>query len=455
MVLSFRPKVPTQEQTSIPNAFLFLKRYPQFTNYRKRKRLAATHLVRAVGGRYIGHLSEALGARLGARKSANYEHNMSVEKIDPLLSADMFVGIEGVAHLCTGGEGPWFRSQEQVYRQFAVWKSEGHDGRDEIYRVGEDCREKMGQMWGVCEKRIAFMPSAAEGMGWLARGLDWREGDNVVTTNLEFPSVAYAWRNLESLGVEIRMVEHKDWRVHEMDLIDAIDERTRVLAVSHVSFYTGQAHNLEQLSEGVRQNGCLFAVDATHSAGVIRVPAGLTDLTVSSSYKWLLTTHGTAPCYLSEQAESQIASTCFGWHNLEVWPKQEAIRHSTVDEQPMPERLEPGNPSMQVIMHLDHSVGILMNLGVDRVENHARDLAEYASDGLSRQGFKLMSPTEREARSGNTTFRIENAAEWVAELKKQHILLGGELGRIRVSTHAHNGTRDLDRLFEALKPYAS
>ena len=375
-------------------------------------------------------------------------------KIDPLLSSDMFVGIDGIAHLCTGGEGPWFRSQEQVYRQFAAWKSDGHDGRDEIYKVGEACRDKMGGLWDVPASRVAFTQAAAEGMGWLARGLDWREGDNVVTTNLEFPSVAYAWRHLESKGVEIRMVEHKDWRVQEQDLIDAIDARTRVLAISHVSFYTGQAHDLEKLSEGAREKGCLFAVDATHSAGVLRVPAGITDLTVSSSYKWLLTTHGTAPCYLSESAESQVASTCFGWHNLDVWPKQQAERHPTVDEMPMPERMEPGNPSMQIIMHLDHALQILLNLGVDRIENHARDLAEYASDGLSKLGFELMSPTERWARSGNTTFRIESAEQVVADMKKKDILLWGEFGRVRVSTHVHNGTEDLDRLFDALKGYA-
>ena len=385
-------------------------------------------------------------ARTGQRRT-------QVDRIDPLLSSDMFVGIEGVAHLCTGGEGPWFRAQEQVYRQFAQWKSEGHEGRDEIYRVGDQCREKMGRLWEVPANRIAFMPSAAEGMGWLARGLDWREGDNVVTTNLEFPSVAYAWRHLESRGVEIRMVPHQNWRVKESDLLDAVDDRTRVLAISHVGFYTGQTFDLAQLSEGVRKKGCLFAVDATHSAGVLRVPAGLTDLTVSSAYKWLLTTHGTAPCFVSEGAEAQIASTCFGWHNLDVWPKQEAERHPTVDEQPMPERMEPGNPSMQVIMHLDHSLQVLLNLGVDRIENHARDLAAVASDGLEKLGFELMSPTEREARSGNTTFRIVDAEKVVADLKKKDILLWGEFGRIRVSTHAHNGTEDLDRLFDALREY--
>jgi selenocysteine lyase/cysteine desulfurase len=311
----------------------------------------------------------------------------------------------------------------------------------------------MGKLWDVPANRVAFVQSAAEGMGWLARGLEWHAGDNVVTTNLEFPSVAYAWRHLRSLGVEIRMVPHKDWVVDESDLIDAIDEKTRVLAISHVSFYTGQAHRLEMLSEVARQKGCLFALDATHSAGVLRVPAGLTDLTVSSAYKWLLTTHGTAPCYLSESAESQISSTCFGWHNLDVWPKQEAERDPMVDELPMPERMEPGNPSMLVIMHLDHALQVLLNLGVDRIEKHARDLAEYTSGGLVKLGFELMSPTKRDARSGNTTFRIENAEQVVADLKKKDILLWGEFGRIRVSTHVHNGTEDVDRLLEALKDY--
>jgi selenocysteine lyase/cysteine desulfurase len=378
----------------------------------------------------------------------------ALDKIDPLLSSDMFVGIDGIAHLCTGGEGPWLRAQEDVYRRFAKWKSQGHDGRDEIYRVGDACREKMGQLWDVPGNRVAFVQSAAEGMGWLARGLDWREGDNVVTTNLEFPSVAYAWRHLESRGVEIRMVPHKNWRVDESDLIDAIDERTRVLAVSHVSFYTGQAHHLDQLSEAARRKGCLFAVDATHSAGVLRVPAGLTDLTVSSAYKWLLTTHGTAACYLSEAAEAQTASTCFGWHNLDVWPKQEAERHATVDELPMPERMEPGNPTMQVIMHLDHSLSVLLNLGVDRIQDHARDLATYTTEGLKKLGFDVMSSSDREAMSGNTTFRIEDAERVVSDLKKKDILLWGEFGRVRVSTHVHNGTADVDRLMDALKVYA-
>lgn len=133
--------------------------------------------------------------------------------IEPLLSPDAFAGLKGRTHLACGGEAPWLKANDEVYADFARWKSEGKPGRQEILERTERCRGRVGVLWGVSGERIAFTPSAAEGMAWLARGLDWREGDNVVTTNLEFLSVAYAWRNLKQAGGETRMVEHRDWEV--------------------------------------------------------------------------------------------------------------------------------------------------------------------------------------------------------------------------------------------------
>lgn len=371
-------------------------------------------------------------------------------KIEPLISPEEFVGLEGITHLCTGGESPWLKAQESVYAEFSRLKSGGYDGRGVIYTIGNRCRGRMGDLWGVPPKRIAFMPSAAEGINWLARGLDWREGDNVVTTNLEFPSVAYAWKQLDRLGVEVRLVPHRDWFVHETDLLDAVDSRTRVLAVSQVSFYTGQNLDVARLSEGTRGRGVLLAVDATHASGVVRVDAGLTDVTVSSSYKWLLATHGVAPYYVSELAESQIGTTCYGWRNLAVWPAQRAERHPDVEEKPMPDRMEPGNPAMMVVMHLDKALEVLLGVGMDRIDAHARDLSEQVSAGLDRLGYPVISPRERGARSGNTCFEVDDAKGLETALAAHNVLCWGEYGRLRVSTHLYNGSADVDRLLEVL-----
>lgn len=378
------------------------------------------------------------------------ENDLVQREIEPLLSPEAFAELGSFTHLCTGGEAPWLKGQEGVYHEFVRWKSAGYDGRAKIYERGERCRERMGVLWDVPADRIAFLPSAAEGMSWLARGLDWQAGDNVVTTNLEFPSVAYAWRHLRRREIEVRMVPHKDWMVSEADLLDAVDARTRVLAVSHVSFYTGQCLDLEQLSEGAQKKGALLAVDATHAAGVVQVPCGVTDLTVSSSYKWLLATHGVAPCYLSRRAEEQVESTSFGWHNLAVWPAQGAERHPEVAEEAMPARMEPGNPAMQVVMHLDYALGVLLEIGMARIEVHARDLSELVSEGLERLGFCVISPKAREARSGNTCFLCEDAKGMERQLAEGNVLVWGEFGRVRISTHVYNGSADVGRLLDVL-----
>jgi selenocysteine lyase/cysteine desulfurase len=371
-------------------------------------------------------------------------------EIEPLLSPGAFVGLEGVTHLCTGGESPWLKAHEEVYAEFARLKSGGDEGRRLIYARGEACREKMGRLWGVPAKRVAFMPSAAEGMSWLARGLDWQRGDNVVTTNLEFPSVAYAWRNLRQRGVEVRMVAHRDWEIEEEDLLAAVDGRTQVLAVSQVSFYTGQNLDIEKLSAGLKGKDTLLAVDATHASGAVQVGAGLGDLCVSSAYKWMLATHGVAPMYLSERAEERTGESAFGWHNLAVWPAQRAERHPEVDLKPMPEKLEPGNPAMVVVMFLDQALQVLLDIGMERIQNHAHNLSEYIDAGLQKAGHTVISPSRRAARSGNTCFLAEDAKGVQQQLAAHQVLVWGEYGRVRVSGHLYNGSEDVERLLDAL-----
>ena len=152
--------------------------------------------------------------------------------------------------------------------------------------------------------------------------------------------------------------------------------------MSQVSFYTGQNLDVEQLADGLAGRDVLLAVDATHAAGAVAVPAACTDLCVSSCYKWLLATHGVAPCYLSQRAEAQVRSTAFGWRNLAVWPAQGAVREPDADEKPMPDKMEPGNPAMVAVLYLDYALGRLLDVGIERIAEHNRDLSEQISSGL-------------------------------------------------------------------------
>ena len=371
--------------------------------------------------------------------------------IEPLVSPDEFAGIDGVTHLCTGGEAPWLKRHDAAYEDFVRLKSGGAEGRSRLLEGVGRCRGKMGRLWGVPADRIGFMPSASEGLNWLARGIAWRPGDNVVTTELEFPSVAYAWRGLRQKGVEVRRVAHRNWVVTEEDLLEAVDPRTRVLALSQVSFFTGQCLNVERLSDGVRPRGVLVALDATHASGVVEVPAALTDLCVSSSYKWLLATHGLASCYLSERAEAQAEATCFGWHNLATSRDWRAPCPPEVAILPMPEKLEPANTAMLVALFLEKSLDLILGLEIGRIQGHARALSERISSDLEQLGHTVITPSEYGARSGNTSFLAADAEKVQDRLARHRVLVWGDSGRVRVSGHLYNGEKDVARFVEAMK----
>jgi selenocysteine lyase/cysteine desulfurase len=171
---------------------------------------------------------------------------------------------------------------------------------------------------------------------------------------------------------------------------------------------------------------------------------------VSSSYKWMLATHGVAPCYLSARAEARTEATSFGWRNLSVWPRQRAERAPDADVKPMPQRLEPGNPAMVAVLFLDKALEVLLRIGAERIENHARDLSERVSAGLRRLGRAVISPEFRAGRSGNTCFLADDAKGVQDRLADRNVLCWGEYGRVRVSTHLYNGSEDVERFLKAL-----
>ncbi len=365
--------------------------------------------------------------------------------IHSLLSQDSFVGLDNVTHLCSAGEAPWLKSHSEVFNRFSRLKSGGRAGKKQIDKTGEQCRQKLGKLWGVSSKNIAFMPSCSEAMSAIGRGMDWKKGDNIVTSVVEFPSLTYAWRELERKGVEVRLVPHRNWVTHEDDLLDAVDENTKILALSHASFYTGQCHDVEYLAEKLRKKSdALFILDATHSSGILNVPAALTDITMSCSYKYMLSSHGIAPCYFNDRAAEMVRATGFGWHNLQIWPEQEGERFPQVDEKQMPERMEPGNVATLQFMFLNNSLETLLGIGIDNIEKHARTLAAQVAEGLRGRGFNVITPKEYGRRSGNTSILIENSEYLHDQLAANNVHIWGEQGRLRVTTHVYNNSEDVE-----------
>jgi len=365
-----------------------------------------------------------------------------------LIDKSEFVGLDGVAHLCTGGEAPWLRSHTETCERFGALKSAGMAGREEMFRIAARTRAAAARLLGVEPTELAFLAHSSEGLNQAVRSVEWRAGDNVVFADLEYPSLIYPAALLRERGVEPRVVRTRAHYLSIDDLAAQVDRRTRLVLVSQVSYLTGQRLDLARCAEIARGAGARLAVDATHAAGVVPVPGALCDFVVSSCYKWLLATHGVGLFAYSTRRVGDLVPATVGWHSV-------GHRGGPGDPLAMPwradaSRLEAGNPSLLGVAVLDNALAQLARLSPASVERHAHRLGAELIEGLRMRGFTVLTPEADSERAGNVCFLAADAAALAVRLAAERVLVWGGEGRIRISPHVHCDRDDVGRFFEAL-----
>lgn len=368
--------------------------------------------------------------------------------IGPLIAPSEFLSIDGVAHLCTGGEAPLLRSHLDALGRFAMDKGEGMAGRARMFDTYRSAKRHLAWLVNRPEGDIALLGSASEGVNVVTQGIDWRVGDNAVVADVEFPSLLYPLARLRSLGVEVRVITSRNWLVQLEDVSTSVDDRTRLIAASHVSYLTGQRLNLPALANIAWQVGAYLLVDATHALGVVPVDANYCDFLVSSCYKWLLAAHGIGVFVWNRSRVPHFDPTSVGWHSVAERPGKsnptEFVLRTDAD------RFEIANPSFPSVYLLRNALDRLANLSTRDVEAHALALSGRVRSGLIARGFPVMTPGDATQRAGNTCFETDAAEALVIALAERGVQVWGSEGRIRVSTHVYNSEADVGRLLEAL-----
>ncbi len=364
-----------------------------------------------------------------------------------LIPREEFVGIEHVAHLAAGGETPVLRSHLGVAAQFLMDKGSGMPGRGRYAAVTARAKAALAELLGGQADEIALLAHASEGLFVASQGLDWRPGDNVVVERVEYPSVLYAWQNLRSRSIEVRGVGAG--LVPSLEEVErAVDGRTRVIAVSQVSYLTGARHDLAAFRKIADAVGARLVVDASHALGVVPVPGELCDIVVSCCYKWLFGVHGVGVFYANSRRWPELDPPWVGWHSVvreEDWRCRDDYRLK-----PDAERFEAGNLSFVGVYLLDNALQMLLRVGIARIEPYVLRLGGILWRGLKQLGVPLVTPEADAARAGNIVFTAERPLEIERWLREAGVICWAGDGRVRLSVHAYNDEADVSRALAAL-----
>ncbi|MFQ5956932.1 MAG: aminotransferase class V-fold PLP-dependent enzyme [Candidatus Brocadiales bacterium] len=299
---------------------------------------------------------------------------------------------------------------------------------------------------------IAFIKNTSEGISFVANGLEWSVGDNVVISNAEFPANVYPWMNLKDRGVQVKFVwEDNRGRIPFEDIEKVVNDRTRVVSLSFVEFSSGFRNDLRRIGSLCRDRGIVFVVDAIQGLGALGLDVGevSVDFLSADGHKWLLSPEGVGIFYARKGSMEKLVVSEVGWASV---VNREDYLDYNITLRPDASRFECGSPNTLGIYGLRGSLEIILEVGIKEIEERILELTDYLVGGLEERGYKIFNSRREGEKSGIVSFYSErhNTALVHDCLIRQGVIVSFREGRIRAAPHFYNTHEEVDKLLRLL-----
>jgi selenocysteine lyase/cysteine desulfurase len=348
------------------------------------------------------------------------------------LRAAHFPYLADRVYLDTAAAGlTWQGHGAAVARFFDAVKSRGIDARPEWLALTQRVRERLARLFGVGADDITFVSNTSEGLNLAAHSLRLRAGDRIVLAADEFPSLMAACRATQRAGAELVPVAVPHEAQREQALLDALDARTRVLAVSQTHWSTGTTLDLQRLAAACRRHGTLLLVDGMQALGAVPCDAGAADVFAASMFKWMLSGFGIGVLVTSARARAAMEPAYRGYANLD-------------DAQ----RLQYAHVNIPALYGLDATLDLFDRIGWSAVFARVRELGDRTVQVAARLGLPLITPPTQ--RAGIFVFRCADADAVRTRLGDAGFSVSARGDGIRVSPHFYNSADEVEACLQAL-----
>jgi cysteine desulfurase/selenocysteine lyase len=317
----------------------------------------------------------------------------------------------------------------------------------EWYAEIDRLRESAARLIGARAEEIAILKNTSEALSFVAGGLRWEAGDNVVTTALEFPSNWTPWKRLEARGVECRVAALPT--VEEIEPL--LDERTRIVTVSSVAFHNGFVADLEAIGALCAAKGILFCVDAIQSVGVLPtdVRRAKIDFLAADGHKWMCGPEGATIFYVASERLELLDVLESGWTNVQRGGK---FIGCGTDWLPDSRRFEAGSLNTNGIYGLRAALDLIHEIGIDPIAAHALKTAATLAEALAAIGWTVASPLPLRSPivAATPPAGEKSLLWWHRKLEEHGIVTAPREGFIRFSPHYYNDPSEPDQIAKAL-----
>lgn len=371
----------------------------------------------------------------------------------PALAGRVFLNAGSLCPTPTPVMEAYFAS----YRDWHV-RGAGHPANYEAMRddVTRTAKIKLARLLNCLPEEVALTSNATEGVNIVAFGIDWKPGDEVIITDAEHPANSIVWmHNRERFGIKVRYLP----AYHEPEALlgrlkSMLNEKTRLVAVSHVLSATGRILPVRDITRLTHQNGSLVLVDGAHAVGQMSVD--LRDLGcdfyTANGHKWLFGPAGTGLLFVRQELQEQVRPAFVGDTGGKVFVNRE---DGSYIPPPDARRYEYATRNWPLFEALGLAVDYVNEIGIDSIRQRVSQLTEYLKVGLAEMpGLDMWSPPAPEDSAGLVCFGFtgRSAPEISAHLETRGIFLRHVTDHLlRASIGYFTLEEEIDTLIDELK----
>ncbi|HVM43035.1 MAG TPA: aminotransferase class V-fold PLP-dependent enzyme [Gemmatimonadales bacterium] len=335
--------------------------------------------------------------------------------------------------------------------------------REPRLRTGDslaaEVKGEFAQLINAQPEEIALVPSTSVGENLVVNGLGMAGGaGNVVTDALHFDGSLVLYGELAKRGLDLRIVRPREWRIELDDLARAMDARTKLVAISLVSWYNGFQHDLKAVCDLAHAHGARVYADVIQAAGntPIDVKASGVDFCACSTFKWLMGDFGLGFLYVRQELlDTVIRRTEIGYAQADT------DMHYLPTDPPAPTpvtwtlhadaagHFQVGTYAQAAANALAVSLPYLQRLGIENILAHRQPLLRRLREEMPRLGFTALTPPE--TTSAIAVYMMPGAERRFADrLKAANVSVSVYTDRIRIAPSIFNDMRDIETLLGAL-----
>lgn len=364
----------------------------------------------------------------------------------------------------------------KAVKAFADMTAVQEEANSSVHHIAMDslrhkAYDEAAKLLNADPEEIALVESTSHGLNIAAQGIELQDGDNIITTNLEFIQVALPWCVMrKDKNIDIRVCKTEDNRFTAKDFAALVDDKTKLIVMSTLEWCNGWQTDLKELGDYCKEKGVYLVVDAVQQLGVTKIDtkACHIDILTAGGHKWLNSPYGTGVLYVNKETLPKLKQSYAGYLNTTVpeggwgayWenPAAPSVNNWTFDN--TARKFEIGGTSNYTgAIALGESLALVNEIGIENIEKRVREIAVYCMDRIEEIGGTLITHRDPGHFGGIVIARLYDDLDVdrmiLKKLHARRIFIAQRftdfIGGFRISCQYFNNEKDIDTMIDAMK----